>query len=313
MGYFDFLGPLGTGANYVADKVGQAADATVSAYRSYTNAGDPTLDPDGAGQSNYDYSHTTFPPDITNGHYMMININLSKWSTYGAETGMMDDQYSTADRNRASMSGNEGYVARRTRRVAKTICLYMPNTAVFSQANAYEDISLTGIINDGVKLGAGLISSKASGYVGSALSGGAKASQIMGSPINPKTEVLFSNTTLRTFQFDFLFAPTSEAETQILKEMIETLRFHTAPELGNLGGFLWVPPSEFDITFFKDDGAENPNLPKISTCVMENLDVDYAPTGIYSTFSNGYPVSVRLTMRLKEVEVIHKALVKKGF
>lgn len=263
-----------------------------------------TGDPD-IIQSQYDYKNYRFPEDISssyNNHYMMININVSNYSNY--REGVLANEFSTADVLRGL--DNPVYIPRQTRRTSKTIVLYMPNTVVFSQANQYEDISLTGIVAEAaVQLGAGGAGRK----VYSGLQTAAKAFQM---PINPKTEVLFSNTHLRTFQFDFLFAPSSQQETELLKNIIYELRFHSAPELLGLGGLLWTPPSEFDISFYHNN-QENTNIPKISTCVMENLDVDYAPTGVYSTFSTGYPVAVRVSMRLKEVEVIHKKRVKQGF
>jgi len=262
--------------------------------------GDSTI-----GQSKYDYSNYTFPADIGSSyssHYMMININVSNYSNY--QEGVLPNEFGTADVLRGN--NQNAYLPRQTRRTATTIILYMPNTVVFSQANQYEDISLTGIVVDGaVQLGAGGLGRKV-------YAGAATAAQALQMPINPKTEVLFSNTHLRTFQFDFLFAPSSQQEVMLLKNIIEKLRFHTAPELSGIGGLLWTPPSEFDISFYHNN-RENTNIPKISTCVMENLDVDYAPTGVYSTFSTGYPVSVRLSMRLKEVEVIHKERVMQGF
>lgn len=257
------------------------------------------------GQSQYDYKNYRFPADLSssyNNHYMMININVSNYSNY--REGVLANEFSTADILRGR--DNNLYLPRQTRRTSKTIVLYMPNTVVFSQANAYEDTSMTAIVAEpAVQIGAGGLGRKL--YAGAATA--AKALQM---PINPKTEVLFSNTHLRTFQFDFLFAPSSAQETELLKNIIYQLRFHSAPELSGVGGLLWTPPSEFDISFYHNN-QENTNIPKISTCVMENLDVDYAPTGVYSTFSTGYPVAVRVSMRLKEVEVIHKKRVTQGF
>jgi len=78
-------------------------------------------------------------------------------------------------------------------------------------------------------------------------------------------------------------------------------------------GLTFVPPSEFDITFYQN-GRENTNIPKINTCVMEKIEVDYSPTGgMFSTFRNGHPVAVRLSMAFREVEIPHKARIEQGF
>ena len=85
--------------------------------------------------------------------------------------------------------------------------------------------------------------------------------------------------------------------------------------LAGAGGFL-VPPSEFDIKFYYN-GAENPNIPSISTCVLQTVDVDYAPSGFaaYEVLedkgvpglgSTGMPVGIRLGLVFKETQIITK-------
>jgi hypothetical protein len=75
------------------------------------------------------------------------------------------------------------------------------------------------------------------------------------------------------------------------------------------------PPSEFDISFYYN-GQENPNIPRISTCVLTNMDVDYAPQGFQayevpgenfaSLGRTGMPVAIRLSLQFRETEYIVK-------
>ena len=62
---------------------------------------------------------------------------------------------------------------------------------------------------------------------------------------------------------------------------------------------------------------ENPNIPKISTCVLTSLDIDYAPNG-FTTYEipgqpmpskgqTGMPVAIRLSLEFKETEMLTKA------
>ncbi len=74
------------------------------------------------------------------------------------------------------------------------------------------------------------------GTLGISPSGSGVLPGMLGTAINPKVEVLYRNTDLRRFQFNFLFAPTSQTETLRMEEIIRTLRFHSAPELVNGGG-----------------------------------------------------------------------------
>lgn len=134
---------------------------------------------------------------------------------------------------------------------------------------------------------------------------------------NPMLEVLYSSPQLRSFRFDFMFWPKSQDEAKQAQEIIDLFRFHQAPEiLPNSGGFFLVPPSEFDIKFYYS-GKENPNIPRISTCVLENIDIDYAPNGFsaYEVVGNdqptiggtGMPVGIRMSLQFKETIVLTKA------
>jgi hypothetical protein len=221
-------------------------------------------------------------------------------------------------------------IPRYTRRIKESIAMFMPNPVIFNTTNEFQEISLTAMAS-GLLSGAGAI---VGGFIGGArggvegAQGGSAAggnlvsgagniigqtSSILGYPINPRVEVLFSKTNLRQFVLEFLMAPRNEQESENMKAIIRTLRFHSAPELDtSTAGFTWIPPAEFDVTFF-DKGRENTNIPRINTCVLDRIEVDYAPTGVYSTFSNGHPVAARLSLGMREVEVVHKRRVLQGF
>ena len=157
-----------------------------------------------------------------------------------------------------------------------------------------------------------------------------------GAAINPKVEVLFRTTQLRQFQFNFMFAPSTEDEAKEMEYIIKTLRYHSSPEIENEGdprqsyigignqlspssgyltsGYYMKAPSEFVIQFHKgSSGEENLHLPKIARSIIERIDVDYTPQGEYSTFSNGYPVSAMLTVVFREMRIIGKNSVNVGY
>jgi len=218
-----------------------------------------------------------------------------------------------------------------TRRIKESIALHMPSPVLYNSSHLYEEVSLTSIAAQAGKIGFSAIGAAAGAFLSGSLSralqtaGGftnlygstgrviGRAAQLLGSPINPKIEVLFSTTPQRQFNFEVLMAPKSENESIVMKRIIETLRFHAAPELTSLGPIpLFIPPAQFDITFY-DKGQENRNIPRINTCVMSRIEVDYAPTGMYSTFRNGHPVAARLSMAFIETEILHKARIAQGF
>ena len=225
---------------------------------------------------------------------------------------------------------------RSTRRIAESIALYMPSPMVYVGQNLYEDVSLTSILGQAGKLAVGAVSQRIGEAAGAFFTrriqaarqaGGAggnlidaygnvvgTAFALAGNPINPRIEVLFSTTVQRQFVFEFMLAPRNQNESKTIKNIIKTLRFHAAPEVDSSLGLIptFIPPAEFDITFYKG-GAENMNIPRINTCVLERVEVDYAPSGAWATFSNGHPVAVRLSLAFREIEIIHKRRVVQGF
>lgn len=225
----------------------------------------------------------------------------------------------------------ELYALRRgTRRIKESIALHMPTPVIYSSMNAYEEISMTSIAGQVGRLGASglgtVIGAFMGGPIGGLVGGGiagsvydaignkiGQVSSMNGTPINPRVEVLFATTPQRQFSFEVLMAPKNQNESRAIKGIVESLRFHAAPELSSIGIIpSYVPPAEFDVTFYMN-GQENTNMPRINTCVMERIDVDYAPTGIYSSFSNGHPVAVRLSFAMREIEIVHKRRVLQGF
>jgi len=246
------------------------------------------------------------------------------------------------DKNGQSQGDTHNLSApRQTRRIKESIVLFIPDAMQFNQSNHYEDVSLTGISGDIAKMGILTTSSLISGFAGafsSTLASGIeglgnilstlatdasqpgsssllhRGLQLTGRPVNPKMEVLFKNTPQREFDFLFLFAPENEKDSIAMEQIIKTLRFHAAPEIDAKSyGYTYTPPSELDITFY-DKGVENLHIPRINTCVIENISVDYTPGGTgWQTFSNGHPVMARLVLKLRETEVLSKLRVAQGF
>lgn len=241
------------------------------------------------GKGNKKVTPIVFPenigsPGAFNNHFMIIEIMEESMGR------------GTEDINKLKNGGNPS--KRILKQADKTIILYMPNTLAFTTQNEYEEISLTSV-------GLGFLP----GAMGTTIEQGA---QLLNAPLNPRTEVLFSNTKVRQFQFDFMFAPSSEKESDTLKEIIYQMRLAAAVkriDKFGISGLLWAPPRKLQIRFYSiinGVAAENGALPKLKPLVIDNLDFDFAPTGVYSTFTNGYPVSTRMMLRVREDEVIDR-------
>jgi hypothetical protein len=235
-----------------------------------------------------------------------------------------------------------GNFFRTVKRTKDTIALYMPDTLAFDYNQSYSDVSVAsglGIVGAGVQAGASLLDARKQGgeaiqknmapFVAEAAAGlGSRAgldknvlftalSAATGGAlaVNPQLELIYQSPSFRNFRFSFMFYPRSRKEAEEVLSIIDMFTFHQAPEVltSSFGRYL-VPPSEFDIKFYYN-GQENPNIPKVSTCVMTGISVDYAPNGFasYETLLNsperggtGMPVAIRMDVSFKETEIITK-------
>lgn len=256
---------------------------------------------------------TVIPEEMSKTDVLRFNIDRQYKSAKDEPLGIYDND------------GSLGFVLPRfTRRIVESIAIFMPQSVQYTNQHEYTNLDLmtlsTEIVGSGVsaamkgkrgydrKPGGGDL-----GLLPAILERGSQFSALAQVPLNPLTEVLYRTTPQRQFLFDFLLAPSNRAESVALDQIYKTLRFHAAPELTtNYIMPLYKSPSEFDITFFHR-GKENTAIPRINTCVLERIDMDYSPTGIYATFSNGAPVIARMTLQFRELEIVTKLRVVQNF
>jgi len=175
------------------------------------------------------------------------------------------------------------------------------------------------IVDGGAAIGTKLAVNAAAG-VAEALGGGEGGEELLnkafGQANNPYLEVLFDQMALRQFSYNFTFAPKSEEETNDVQKIIQMFRFHMAPELQQGHGRFLTLPSEFDIHYMyqQEDGtaSENDYYNRISTCVLENVSVDYTPGGVKS-FADGAPTQITMALTFKETELLTKDRINEGF
>lgn len=131
---------------------------------------------------------------------------------------------------------------------------------------------------------------------------------------NPYVEVLFNGVSNRTFSFTFRFIPRNRDEQIAVKKIVDTLKFHRAPEKKlDKSNLYWLYPSTFDIMFLKKNGQENEWLFKISTCAMTEFNVQQGGDGFYAAHEDGSPFHTSVTMGFTELEVLDKSRILDGF
>ena len=274
--------------------------------------------------------NTSYASRDSNGQIVGYNVGNS---TVGVVQNGGRTATNQAQQTGSMLSGTgavqSALTVRKTKRISQAIALYMPETVNVQYNANWQSESLTDALGAVGFYGSMLDDMTNANRSVSGITGqvSEKASQILNSigatnnitdfaifsqglALNPQLEVLFKGTDMRHFQFDFLFSPYDAKESAHVVYIIKTLKFHQAPEVitGSSGRF-FVPPSEFDIDFIFE-GEINPNIHQIGTCVLTNMNVDYAPNG-WSTFSDGMPTHIRLTLQFMETEIVTKERVAK--
>ena len=236
---------------------------------------------------------------------------------------------------------------RATTSISTTLALYMPDTLNFDLSQAYDNPAMGGDLLTLAGAGGGsavdafkdsglspmekgkLLMKNLSPFVASYISQGLgnfgkiAFASATGVVQNPMMELVYSSPSFQTFRFDFMFYPRSKAEAEQVQNIIGELKFHQAPEaLPSTYGYFMVPPSEFSIGFYYN-GKENPNLPKLGTCILEQIQVNYAPTGFTAyeiptdgspkRGGTGMPVAIQLSLQFKETEIRTKASYDKEY
>ena len=188
------------------------------------------------------------------------------------------------------------------------IALYLPETLNFTNNAAYGSLNMFDIADEIVNLASGLplIGKVATATLAAAKSSTAKLLlSTQGLAINPQQQILFDGIDFRTFQMTFVFTPSSKQEADMVKDIIKTFKKHAAPKLvEEVGGMFWVPPSTFNLDFFFK-GAINTKISRVAECVIENIDVNYAPNG-WSAHTDGSPIQTVMTINFKEIELIDR-------
>ena len=225
-----------------------------------------------------------------------------------------------------------GLAGNRTVRVSKTIVLYTPPGLKTSYNAVHEGVE-TGIIGGllGFKgesaaefagkvkdaaaaLGTELISGALSiipgaGDLKSALS------KITGKATNPNTEMVFKSVPMRSFDFVFEFAPKNKKELENMTKIIEIFKYHMHPAINPTEND-FIVPEEFQITYMYLE-HRNQYIPRVSRCVLTNLDIQHGDDANFSTFAGddkgAAPIYTKMTLKFSETEIMTKTTIVKGF
>jgi hypothetical protein len=243
----------------------------------------------------------------------------------------------TEDRIVQPSSGiSAGLVGNRTVRVSKTIVLYTPPGLKTSYGAVHEGVE-TGIIGNLLGLqGGGAIKSTgelvgrlkdAAAALTTELVSGALSiipgmgdlkgalTKVTGKATNPNTEMVFKSVPMRSFDFVFEFAPKNKKELESMTKIIEIFKYHMHPAIEQFGND-FIVPEEFQITYMYLE-HRNQYIPRVSRCVLTNLDLQHGDDNNFSTFAgddNGAaPIYTKMSLKFSETEIMTKTTIVKGF
>ena len=216
---------------------------------------------------------------------------------------------------------------RSLRRLKTAIALHIPNqlsvrygmqwseedTAAVQAAAGISDglvkaLQNKGAINKAAMVGAEGAASLALNKVPNAGAISAK----LGIASNPKKEQTFKGVDFRKFTFEYQFFPRSSDESKNVLNIIETFKLHMHPEFKTENQFIYIYPSEFDITYYTNH-VENQKIHRHTSCVLEEMTVNYTPNGQFSVFKDGMPTQINISMGFRELMLLSKETVAGGF
>ena len=223
-----------------------------------------------------------------------------------------------------------------------TIALYMPPTVSVSYNSRYgeQEIGMMAQLGaDAIKAFSGGASDEAvSGMLDKAGAGlknmalaaldtvapGAKALAAIetGKIVAPRMELMFEGIGRRSFSYEFTFIPRSEQEAFTIEKIVRTFKLHMASNLvKGTGGKEYSIPDTFEIAYMYK-GNNNDFLNKISTCVLETMDVSYGgdkyvtyPMTVSDdgTIAGPPPQSTKVSLTFQELELITKDMIEQGY
>ena len=243
----------------------------------------------------------------------------------------------TEDRVVQPSSGiSAGLLGNRTVRVSKTIVLYTPPGLKTSYNAVHEGVE-AGIIGNLLGMKGGDVMTSAGEIIGrvkdaaaaltTELISGALSiipgvgdlkgalTKVTGKATNPNTEMVFKSVPMRAFDFVFEFAPKNKKELESMYKIIEIFKYHMHPAIDGLGND-FIVPEEFQITYMYLE-HRNQYIPRVSRCVLTNLDLQHGDDNNFSTFAgddNGAaPIYTKMSLKFSETEIMTKTTIVKGF
>ena len=228
-----------------------------------------------------------------------------------------------------------------TKRLASSICMYMPATVGVSQSADYSEPDIGGFAKilagfSSEFLSSGSFSESFGAIKGDIKTSAAEAAKTAFDQIAPgakaiaeiqagkvfsnRMEMVFKGVPRRSFSFQFTMMPKSEAEAASVNKICQMFRFYMAPSFEGAADTsrTFIVPATFDIEYRMLGGKENSYLNKISTSVLTGCEITYGGerTTFFRPHSDGNgapPVQTSISLTFKELEIITRERIGAGY
>ena len=244
-----------------------------------------------------------------------------------ADSGAFDSNVMTL---RGQESGIGGKVMQTHTTAESAVFLYTPPGIKSTYGINYGNVEM-GLLGGALKSGKAFIKDFSVANLGS-LSGGmlrdvfkklgamilgeggtAAMQKGFGTAINPHMEVIFESVPMREFTFEYTFAPNDAKELESTHKILRFFKNYMHPGFQSADTEAqFILPEQFEIRYMYKD-KENMYLPKISRCVLANMNVDYTPNEAFTTFKadefGASPNIIKMTLAFKEIEIMTKATI----
>ena len=126
--------------------------------------------------------------------------------------------------------------------------------------------------------------------------------------------VHYSGPQFRTFEMNFSLKPLSQQDQVSIFNIVKFLKLGQAPTLLDTGGIgrLYELPLFFKIKYMGRTG-ELTHMNKIGFCALQGLNVKYGGDRFQTFAEDDAPVQTDISMSFREVQLINKDQLKKGY
>ena len=127
---------------------------------------------------------------------------------------------------------------------------------------------------------------------------------------NSNLELLFQAPMLREFQFNYRMSPRSDSEARVINHIVRFFKQGMAAKKvtassGTGSSYFLGTPNVFRLQYRTANNAAPEGVNRIKTCALTGTSVNYTPEGTWTSYENGQPVSIMMTLRFQELEPLY--------